>query len=787
MSVYGMSATRGDWIDGGKINIASVTLTDGAGHTMPDRRGLFVVHAVMLHTGKVLWFCGHVEDGHYALKSYLFDYRSPAAQLVSHDFPLHNPALARGAALLHTPTAEDPTTPGDFHADLFCCHFVHAHDGRVIVVGGADPDYRAPTGGSSHGSVGEKYVYAFDPVARGGNGQWDVVSTGSNIARLTEGRWYPTAVLLGDGRIAVFSGRKAHADLTAAATWRDRIAASIDVLTPVGSGNYSVTAMGGALLSLPLLPLYPGLHLAPNGRIYYTHTTWGFEIDPPANTQSINIPPGTTSGSWTDHAGIHPAQPRREEAMSVLLPPAQDGKILLFGGCEAMADPSPGTLRTRNAPGARFNHIANSADPTSSEVLDTSGAAPAWSAGPTLRKGRINGHGVILPDKKVLIFGGHNLHKWNAVRSNQSLESELYDPATNTTTQMADLNHARMYHSAAVLLPNGTVLVAGGADPDPRGLNSRTVFEWQMHHPAPDNFNYPADWAGPRIIRFAPDGSFSNAIWFNRKDFEIFNPTYCYVGATLDNSPRPDLTAIKRDGAVITQATYGSTITIETPQAATIDAVALIRPGAATHHTDTEQRYVALEPITPVNATSLTVTLPTNRNLAPPGYYMLWIVAGGKPCKEAKFILLAEPPPARVINDPPLEPVCIVVTAAMGSRDAPEVRFLQVLRTELKAGGESGARFIAAVNGFYYAMSPRIAYAMGRHPHFRDAMRAVAVRPAVSLIRKAVQRARGHRTKLIAILSAMGLAGIALAPVLALLVTADTLRRMARNGVRGAR
>ena len=67
-----VSATEGLWIDGGKIRVADVRITDGQhtsptdpNHTILDKRGLFVIHAVLLHTGKVLWFCGHVEDRNY--------------------------------------------------------------------------------------------------------------------------------------------------------------------------------------------------------------------------------------------------------------------------------------------------------------------------------------------------------------------------------------------------------------------------------------------------------------------------------------------------------------------------------------------------------------------------------------------------------------------------------------------------------------------------------------------------------------------------------------------------
>ena len=59
---------------------------------------------------------------------------------------------------------------------------------------------------------------------------------------------------------------------------------------------------------------------------------------------------------------------------------------------------------------------------------------------------------TLLPDGTVLLVGG-------AV--NAHARAELYDPATETWSAAADLSHGRQYH-AATLLPDGTVLVTGG-------------------------------------------------------------------------------------------------------------------------------------------------------------------------------------------------------------------------------------------------------------------------------------------------------------------------------------
>jgi len=83
---------------------------------------------------------------------------------------------------------------------------------------------------------------------------------------------------------------------------------------------------------------------------------------------------------------------------------------------------------------------------------------------------------------------------------------------------------------------------------------------------------------------------------------------------------------------------YGATFEVRTPQADSIQRVALIRNGSVTHAFDCDQRYIRLE-FSHSGGDLLTVTAPPHSAVAPPGYYMLWIVDdAGRPCKLAKFV-----------------------------------------------------------------------------------------------------------------------------------------------------
>ena len=403
-----------------------------------------------------------------------------------------------------------------------------------------------------------------------------------------EGRMYPTVVGLADGTYAVFSG------FTAAPTTAGTVADSVELLRPPffpsrQSLYRTVRLTGGARA----LPTYPGLLLAPDGAVFHLGTTWqyagldprGGDVNTPVQTCALTIDAPQNRATWNDLLPDR-LQPHREEGTFVLLPPAQAGRILVAGG---------GHIENHGTdPTADYQHVPG-ADPRAAEILDTQNPGAGWTpAGENGRMHfpRVNASAVLLPDGKVLIVGGTSNFKWQeAAGSAPSNACELYDPATNRFDIVAELPESRTYRSVVLLLPDGRVWVAGGVNPEDAELHRRSM--------------------------------------------SFYEPPY----HTL---PRPIIAALTDPGndRPVAAVYMGQEFVIRTPQAAAIRRIALLRPGSATHHTDTQQRYVNL-PVTARQDDRIQVATPADGSVSPPGYYMVWIVdEQGAPCREAFWLLL---------------------------------------------------------------------------------------------------------------------------------------------------
>ena len=237
---------------------------------------------------------------------------------------------------------------------------------------------------------------------------------------------------------------------------------------------------------------------------------------------------------------------------------------------------------------------------------------------------RGSGASVMLPPghERIMILGGRRACcAGPATDTAEIIDFSAPSPAWSYTTPM----HFKRMHANVVILPDGKVLVAGGGYDDNVSTYPAEVFD-----PATEQWTIVATMRSFRLYHstsvLLPD---ARVMWagsnFN-PTAEFYSPGYLFRGA------RPAITSAPAS------VKYGNSFTIGTDEAAIIDSVVLIAPSAVTHSVNMSQRYVPLA--FTVGSGLVEATAPDDRNVAPPGYYMLFILdTDGVPSK-AKFLRL---------------------------------------------------------------------------------------------------------------------------------------------------
>ncbi|MDX1934419.1 MAG: galactose oxidase-like domain-containing protein, partial [Capsulimonadales bacterium] len=168
----------------------------------------------------------------------------------------------------------------------------------------------------------------------------------------------------------------------------------------------------------------------------------------------------------------------------------------------------------------------------------------------------------------------------------------------------------------ATLLPDGLIFVTGGVRG--AGFNDMTtpVLSSEVWDPVTEQFTTWASMAVGRwyhsTVVLLPDGRLLSAGGDNNLNAEIFSPPYLFQG------PRPVITSAP--GLV----RYGATFDVETPDASKVTNANWIRLSSVTHARNFDQRINRLS--FQATATGLRVTAPSDPNLCPPGYYMLFLL-----------------------------------------------------------------------------------------------------------------------------------------------------------------
>jgi hypothetical protein len=434
----------------------------------------------------------------------------------------------------------DPST-GDqdeyeFDKDLFCCGLTSLPSGNVLLAGGT----KKYASVFPKGWLGIEDAYEFN---------WQN-STFDPLPKMEHGRWYPTLVVLPDGKVQVLEGLdevgpSKHNKLNEiydpeapdSEKWTITYDPNSSRTYTVGDQTYGDTNMGVN----PTLSFYPRMHVMPNGLVALVGM----------NGARYTWEPGT--GRWRGAgAGVN-----RSYGTSVLLPldnkTDEKGAILVCGGSQSSV-------------------LSQAIATNSAEIIRPNGNSLSATATGDMEYRRRYCNPVILPTGKIMIFGGteeRNDPLWAVMKP------EIYDPESKLWSTIEDEHSVRrIYHSGALLLPDGRVWTMG------------TSYDTAPHAP------YPA-------YELAT---------------EIYRPPYYF-------ETRPEITNAP------SEVVYGSTFTVDTEDADAVTKISLVRISATTHHYNTDQRLIWLQ-FTKDSNSQLTVTAPINAQLAPPGYYMLYLLTG---------------------------------------------------------------------------------------------------------------------------------------------------------------
>ncbi len=221
----------------------------------------------------------------------------------------------------------------------------------------------------------------------------------------------------------------------------------------------------------------------------------------------------------------------------------------------------------------------------STTLIDINGKQPVVTQTTPTSRYRQFGNATLLADGQVWLNGGS---ADGNVTTNDYFVSETWNPATGAWTDGASATVARLYHSSALLLPDGSVMTGGGGDPGP----------------------------------------------FTNLNAEIYYPPYLYLkDGTGTPAPRPTITSAPD------VLGWAQPFTVGFSSATPISRVTLVRTGTVTHDFNSNQRFQELA-FTQSNG-QLSLKTPATSGNAPPGYYMLFIFDGNGVPAIARVVKIA--------------------------------------------------------------------------------------------------------------------------------------------------
>jgi hypothetical protein len=560
---------------------AGVACTKGAWQVLPFPSPVRSIHSVVLDNGDVLFVAGSGNDpSEFAAGTF--------------ESAVYNPTKG---------TFQVIPTPDDF----FCAGHVQLPNGDILILGG---NKAYPNAATNKGYEGYNTSYIFDPVTL----------KYYKVNNLNEGHWYPSATELGNGDIISYGGLDGNSNAaTDIEYFKYAYDGDLTASTPVAGadgewlpaadingdnpGNTNYNGFWG---------LYPAMILTQSGKLFYTGShVFGNNETPVGEGPNAEGQGGTPRGKGgtgllnianilKPGPGTDPTTPvdGLQDTPGGTITKVVNGKKVVVGSTD-MTDQSMSVLlppaQTQQvflAGGGNINYNFPSTRYT--DLIDLNTADPAYKDGPLLPTGTFSNGAkepaadgkmyvsmVLLPNGNVFETGGGLINREDPVYEASMINTAALEagrPASSVYTEMAIDPVPRTYHSQSFLLPDGRIIAIG---------------------------NNPGD------------GSFNMQI-------SVYTPPYLFDGA------RPVIDSV----ATASNWTYGHRYTIKT--STPIKTAELLRPAAVTHQSDPNQRFVAL----PISGSGDTVNLnlTSNHNIAPPGWYMLFVTNGNNVPSVAKWV-----------------------------------------------------------------------------------------------------------------------------------------------------
>uniref|UniRef100_A0A0D6R2B0 Aldehyde oxidase GLOX n=1 Tax=Araucaria cunninghamii TaxID=56994 RepID=A0A0D6R2B0_ARACU len=513
----------------------------GKWETLMENAGIASMHTAVTHYGTVV-FLDRTDIGESRISLPKGSCRdNPTDQTLKHDCTAHS--------VVFNP-ATNEVRPLKIITDTWCSSGQFLPDGTLLQTGG-DLD-------------GNKKIRKFVPCPPEEFCDW----TELDDVELKEGRWYATNQILPDGRVIIVGGRGGHSLEYYPPSPTD----PVDMPFLIHTGDEQMDN------------LYPYVHLLPNDHLFIFANTESILYDYKTNQVVKNYPP--LEGGPRNY-------PSAGSSVMLALTPEDDyakGEIVVCGGARF---------------GAFLQRIPLSANGSCGRMVATD-PEPSWVV-EDMPFVRIMGDMVMLPTGDVMIINGAQAGSQGfELASQPCLNPVLYQPSAAPGLQFMTLTPTtvpRMYHSTAVLLPDGRILIAG-SNP---------------------HYYYVFDEPFPTELRV-----------------EAFSPEYLEPGMA---NLRPHI--IKSPEVVAYGSTFNMEVSVELPVVGIIEVNMGSAP-FATHSFSQGQRLVKLKVSSAipsgagVSTYTITATAPPNAIVAPPSYYMVFAVNQGVP-SVAKWVQLVNP------------------------------------------------------------------------------------------------------------------------------------------------